>query len=77
MTEWNLWKKIFPAEWDKYGKSAGYHRNKDIVNYVDIIMVFWDGKSKGTQHTINLATEQGKPVFVYTDWMTEWKDTKI
>jgi predicted Rossmann fold nucleotide-binding protein DprA/Smf involved in DNA uptake len=68
---WGYEITVFPAEWDKYGKSAGYRRNKDIVNYADIIVAFWDGKSKGTQHSINLAKEQNKPVFVYTDWNTD------
>lgn len=66
--EWNLWKKVFPAEWDKYGKSAGYRRNELIVEYSDMIFAFWDGKSKGTQHTINLTKRYGKPIYVFTDW---------
>ena len=56
--------KIFPAEWDKFGKSAGYKRNIDIVNYCDEVIAFWDGKSKGTKHTIDIATKAGKKVTV-------------
>lgn len=48
-------KKIFPAEWDKYGKSAGYKRNKTIVAHSDFVIAFWDGKSRGTENTIHLA----------------------
>jgi len=56
--------KIFPAEWDKYGKSAGYRRNKQMAEYANACVVFWDGKSKGTEHMINLATEYGLPLLV-------------
>ena len=58
----------FPADWDKYGKSAGYKRNEQLVEYADMIMAFWDGESKGTKHTIDLAKKANKPVFIYTDW---------
>jgi hypothetical protein len=47
----------FPANWDKYGKSAGYKRNEQMAEYADACIVFWDGASKGTNHMINLATE--------------------
>jgi hypothetical protein len=55
---------VFLAEWDKYGKSAGYIRNESIVNAADKIIAFWDGESKGTQHTINLANKKRVPVRV-------------
>lgn len=55
---------VFPAEWDKYGKRAGFVRNKLIVDAADRIVAFWDGASKGTKHTIDLALKQGKPVEV-------------
>ena len=58
--------KIFYAEWDKYGKSAGYRRNIDIINEAEMVIAFWDGKSKGTKHSIDLAKKQGKLISVYT-----------
>ena len=48
-----------PADWDKYGKSAGYIRNKEMAEYADALIAFWDGKSKGTKHMIDLAEKQG------------------
>ena len=45
----------FPADWDNYGKSAGYKRNAQMARYADALIVFWDGKSKGTGHMIELA----------------------
>ena len=45
----------FPADWDQHGKSAGYIRNKEMAEYADALIAFWDGKSKGTKHMITLA----------------------
>lgn len=47
--------KKFPADWNTYGKRAGYLINTEMANYADILIAFWDGKSKGTHHMINLA----------------------
>lgn len=51
--------KIFNANWDAYGKSAGYRRNAEMADYADACVVFWDGKSKGTKHMIDLANKKG------------------
>ena len=50
-----------PADWNKNGKAAGYIRNKEMVDIADAVIAFWDGKSKGTSHTINLAESKGIP----------------
>jgi hypothetical protein len=59
---------VYPADWDKYGKSAGYRRNQQIVDYAEMVVAFWDGESKGTKHSIDLAVKQNKQVLIYTDW---------
>lgn len=51
--------KKFPADWDKYGKKAGYIRNNKMAKYATHCVVFWDGKSKGTEMMIKLAKENG------------------
>ncbi|MDD4352254.1 MAG: hypothetical protein PHU71_04745 [Candidatus Gracilibacteria bacterium] len=56
---------VFKADWDKYGKSAGYRRNVDIVKNSDIVIAFWNGISKGTRHTIDISLVNDKPIFVY------------
>ena len=48
----------FPAEWEKYGKRAGYIRNSIMAKYADALIAFWDGESKGTKHMIDLAREE-------------------
>lgn len=57
--------KKFPADWSKYGKSAGYIRNKQMAEYADGLIAFWDGESKGTLHMINLAKERSLKVRIY------------
>ena len=47
--------KIFPAEWNKYGKAAGPKRNEEMAKYADACICFWDRKSRGTAHMISLA----------------------
>ena len=53
---------IFPAKWDEYGKKAGFIRNEDIIKNCDGCIAFWDGVSKGTQHSISLCEKYNKPI---------------
>jgi len=55
---------IFKAGWDRYGKSAGYKRNTLMAKQADACVVFWDGKSKGSKHMIDIAKEFKIPVRV-------------
>lgn len=50
----------FPAEWDKYGKAAGYRRNEQMAQVADALIAFWDGQSRGTTHMINIMYKMGK-----------------
>lgn len=54
---------IFLPDWAKFGKRAGMVRNHDIVGQADLIIAFWDGFSRGTKYSIDLARSQGKPVW--------------
>ena len=60
--------KYFPADWDTYGKSAGYRRNTEMAKYAKedngVLIAFWDGKSKGTNHMIDIAKSRGIRVFI-------------
>lgn len=56
---------IIKANWDLHGKRAGYLRNVKLVAAADIVVVFWDGESKGSKHTIDEALRQHKPLEVY------------
>jgi hypothetical protein len=57
--------KQFPADWCRYGKSAGLKRNIEMAAYADALIAFWDGESKGTKYMIELATQAGLKVKVF------------
>jgi len=57
----------FKPDWKKYGRGAGIVRNKEICKYSDMIVSFWDGKSKGTLNTIDTAKKMNMIVQVITD----------
>lgn len=50
--------KQFPADWDRYGKKAGYVRNRQMAEYGTHCVCFWDGKSHGTKIMIDLCAEK-------------------
>ena len=56
---------IFHAQWDKYGKGAGFIRNTLIMEAADLIVAFWDGESRGTLDTLKKAKKAGKPYEIY------------
>jgi len=58
--------KIFLPDWDKHGKKAGLLRNDDIIKNSDGVVAFWDGSSRGTQHSIELAKKQNKKIKIIT-----------
>ena len=74
--EFNITMEIHPPDWKTYGKSAGPIRNKIIVENGDLVLVFWDGKSKGTEHSIKYAKTIGKCVEVVTYNSDETSDNK-
>lgn len=54
----------FPADWDRYGRSAGHIRNEEMAKNADALVAFWDGKSRGTKDMIKLARQYGLRVRV-------------
>lgn len=56
--------RIFPANWDKHGKAAGPIRNRDMAEYADMLIVFWDGRSRGTRSMIREAKHRDLEVHI-------------
>ena len=51
----------FLPEYDKYGRSAPLRRNVTIVENSDFVLALWDGRSRGTMHTIRECKRRGIP----------------
>ena len=55
---------LFIPEYQKYGRSAPIIRNKQIVDYADKVIAFWNGESKGTLSVIRYCEKIKKPCSV-------------
>ena len=54
-----------PADWQRYGKGAGFIRNQHMVDLgANVCYAFLRNGSKGTQHCIDRAQLAGIPVFI-------------
>lgn len=56
--------EILP-EYDLYGRRAPLVRNDCIVDNADMVIAFWDGKSRGTEYVLNRCRKTGKKAVVY------------
>lgn len=61
--------KQFLANWSLYGRSAGYVRNAQMADYINMAVIFWDGQSRGTKHMIELCRQKAikLKVVLYAD----------
>jgi hypothetical protein len=48
----------FPANWSKFGKSAGYKRNLQMADGADAVVAFLAPDSRGTAHMISVAKQR-------------------
>ena len=60
---------LMPADWNRYGKRAGYIRNREMHEYIAKFehrgcVAFWDGISRGTAQSFELAKTCGTPLRV-------------
>lgn len=63
--EHNIPCMVFPADWQEYGKKAGYLRNKEMAENATHLIAFYDGASRGTRMMIDLAMQHGLDVYVF------------
>lgn len=63
--EHNLTKILFSANWKLHPRMAGFLRNEDMLSIATHLIAFWDGKSHGTQHMIEIAQAKGIPTWVF------------
>lgn len=64
----------YPAQWDIYGKKAGFIRNKVMADKSDGLIAIWDGKSNGTKNMINLSIDNGLRIFIYRADIKKYKN---
>lgn len=55
--------KVFVPDW-KIGRQAGFLRNVKMADYADAVIAIWNGRSRGTEHMINVAYKRQMPLYV-------------
>jgi uncharacterized phage-like protein YoqJ len=57
--------KVFNADWETHGRSAGMLRNSFLIRQADLIVAFWDEQSPGSRDSIRKALQWGKRIKVF------------
>lgn len=55
----------FLPEYKKYGKAAPLKRNITIIEYADLVLAFWDGKSCGTKFVVDECRRRGVSIKIF------------
>ena len=55
----------FLPDYGRFGRGAPLMRNITIIENADLILAFWDGKSKGTKFVIDYCEKRNIPVVVH------------
>jgi hypothetical protein len=61
--------EVYPADWKRHGKRAGFLRNQQIVDAADELLGYFTSKdhSPGTADTVRRAVAKGIPVYLSAD----------
>lgn len=54
----------FPADWETYGKRAGYIRNAAMAEFSDALIVIILNDSRGSENMLQCAMKKGMPFYV-------------
>ena len=57
--------EYFPADWNKFGRSAGPIRNSLMAQNSEALIALWDGFSRGTKNMIELAAKNGLRIYIH------------
>ncbi len=55
----------FLPDYARFSRVAPLKRNDQIVDYADMVIAFWDGKSCGTKYVIDCAARKGKKIIIH------------
>lgn len=56
--------EFFP-DYPCYGRVAPLLRNRQIVDYADVVLAFWDGSSNGTRFVIDYCKKTNTPLRIF------------
>lgn len=56
--------KVIKPDYDKHGKQAPLIRNTEIVELADMVVVFWNKKSRGSRDMIKKTIDRNKPLLI-------------
>ena len=57
-------KLILRPKYEKYGKAAPLKRNEAMVDIADVVLIIWDGVSRGAMHTLKYAQKRRKNIIL-------------
>lgn len=61
----NLETVIYKPNYKVYGKRAPLVRDEEMAEFCDVIICFWDGKSRGSKYTCDYGRKIGRKVIVH------------
>jgi len=56
---------VMPADWERYGRAAGFRRNRQMAHAGDALIALWDGSSRGTADMIRQMEKLKKPIHLH------------
>lgn len=56
---------VYKPNYKVYGKRAPLVRDEEMVEFADVVICFWNGKSRGTKYTFDYAKKLGRKVIVH------------
>ena len=60
--------RCFAADWERFGKAAGVRRNHQMAQAGDLLVAFWDGRSRPAPGTSSAACSS----WANPSWLSAW-----
>ncbi len=55
----------FLPDYQSFGRGAPLKRNITIIEHADLVLAFWDGRSRGTKYVIDQCKTRGIPIKIF------------
>ena len=56
---------VYKPNYEIYGRRAPLVRDEEMAEFCDVIICFWDGKSRGSKYTCDYGKKIGRKVIVH------------